>query len=127
MFPHTQGRDQLKYDVSTLILLSGMKDGLSYISLEISDTEFVAGDSENTMISEKEMKEYLEKYPRVLVCFDSDSPGREAMTRYSKKYNIQPIHLEMEDKKGISLKDVFDCRASCGHDALKNKFISLLK
>lgn len=122
VFPHTQGKDQLKYDVSTLILLSGMKDGLSFTSLEIPDTEFVAGDSENTMIPDAEMKGYLEKYPRVLVCFDEDDAGKQAMERYVEKYSkVKPIYTN------FGVKDIFDAVDKYKREKVKETMITLLK
>ena len=122
VFPHTQGRDQLKYDVSTLILMSGMKDGLSYTSLEIPDTEFIAGDSENTMIPDAEMRGYLEKYPRVAICFDEDSAGKAAMERYVHKYKkIVPLYTN------FGVKDIFDANAKYKKDKTRNELIRLLK
>lgn len=122
VFPHTSGRDQLKYNVSTLMLFSGLKDGASFTSLEIPDTEFIAGDSENTMIPEIEMKEYLGKYERVFVCFDEDSAGRAATEKYVKKYSdLRPLYTN------FGVKDVFDAVTKYKAEKVKTEFIKLLK
>jgi hypothetical protein len=122
VFPYTQGRDQLKYNVSTLIVFSGMKDGAAFTSLEIPDTEFIAGDSENTMIPEIEMKEYLGKYERVFICFDEDAAGRAATVKYVEKYPIiKPLYTN------FGVKDVFDSVVKYKPEKVRSEFIKLLQ
>lgn len=118
---YVQGSNQLKYDVGTLVLLSGLKDGLSFSALGIEDTEFVAPDSENTMIPDSEITKYLNKYKKVLVCFDEDTPGKEAMERYTKKYPaIKPMYTN------FGVKDIFDAVSKLGTDKVKNGLLKLL-
>ena len=50
------------------------------------DMDVIAPDSENTLIPKEQMLEYIKKYKKVIVLFDYDSAGIEAMEKYQITY-----------------------------------------
>ncbi len=121
ILPYLQGSDQLKYEADTLLILSGLKDALSFLSLGIENVEVVAPDSENVMINETEMKKYLEKYKHVKVLFDEDKVGIEAGLRYAAKYRIPVVETNFK------VKDVFDAVEKYKQETVRTELVNLLK
>jgi hypothetical protein len=85
---YTQGMDQLQYDSKYLLIVSSLKDLMSFKKLGIGNIECIAPDSENTMIGESVINKLREKYSKIIVLFDNDEPGIKAAQRYQDKYNI---------------------------------------
>jgi hypothetical protein len=117
---YTQGMDQLKYDSKYLLIVSSLKDLMSFKKLGIGNIECIAPDSENTMIGESVIGRFQEKYSKILVLFDNDEPGVKAAQRYTDKYGINSIILDMS-------KDLSDSVKDHGIEAVRDKLLSLLK
>jgi 5S rRNA maturation endonuclease (ribonuclease M5) len=117
---YTQGMDQLQYDSKYLLIVSSLKDLLSFKKLGIGNIECIAPDSENTMIGESVINRLREKYAKIIVLFDNDEPGIKAAQRYQDKYNIPHVILDMS-------KDLSDSVKDHGIEAVRDKLLSLLK
>ena len=117
---YTQGMDQLKYDSKYLLIVSSLKDLMSFKKLGIGNIECIAPDSENTMIGESIISKLQEKYSKIIVLFDNDEPGIKAAQRYTDKYGIKAINLEMS-------KDLSDSVKDHGIEIVRDKLLSLLK
>lgn len=117
---YTQGMDQLKYDSKYLLIVSSLKDLMSFKKLGIGNIECIAPDSENTMIGESVISKLQEKYSKIIVLFDNDEPGIKAALRYHDKYGIRSINLDMS-------KDLSDSVKDHGIEAVRDKLLILLK
>jgi 5S rRNA maturation endonuclease (ribonuclease M5) len=117
---YTQGMDQLKYDSKYLLIVSSLKDLMSFRRLGIGNIECIAPDSENTMIGESTIKSLSKRYNSIIVLFDNDEPGLKAAKRYQDKYGINFINLDMS-------KDLSDSVKDHGIEAVRDKLLSLLK
>jgi 5S rRNA maturation endonuclease (ribonuclease M5) len=117
---YTQGMDQLKYDSKYLLIVSSLKDLMSFRRLGIGNIECIAPDSENTMIGESIIKSLSKRYNSIIVLFDNDEPGLKAAKRYQDKYGIKSINLDMS-------KDLSDSVKDHGVEAVRDKLLSLLK
>lgn len=117
---YTQGMDQLKYDSKYLLIVSSLKDLMSFKKLGIGNIECIAPDSENTMIGESVIGKLQEKYSKILVLFDNDEPGFKAAQRYTDKYGIPSITLDMS-------KDLSDSVKDHGIEAVRDQLLILLK
>lgn len=101
---HLQGYDQLS-GKPNLMIVSSLKDLMSIKSLKLPDYDYVAPDSENSMISKQYMEEFLTNYSHVHVLLDNDEAGVKAMQRYEKQYNLTGFTLEMSKDIADSVKD----------------------
>ena len=117
---YTQGMDQLKYDSKYLLIVSSLKDLMSFKKLGIGNIECIAPDSENTMIGESTVSVLSKRYNSIIVLFDNDEPGIKAAQRYTDKYGIRSINLDMS-------KDLSDSVKDHGIEAVRDKLLSLLK
>ena len=117
---YTQGMDQLQYDSKYLLIVSSLKDLMSFKKLGIGNVECIAPDSENTMIGESVINKLREKYSKIIVLFDNDEPGIKAAQRYQDKYNIPHVILDMS-------KDLSDSVRDHGIEPVRDKLLSLLK
>jgi 5S rRNA maturation endonuclease (ribonuclease M5) len=117
---YTQGMDQLQYDSKYLLIVSSLKDLLSFKKLGIGNIECIAPDSENTMIGESVINKLREKYSKIIVLFDNDEPGIKAAQRYQDKYSIPHVILDMS-------KDLSDSVKDHGIEAVRDKLLFLLK
>jgi DNA primase len=117
---YIQGMDQLKYNSKYLLITSSLKDLMCFNKLGINNIEVIAPDSENTMIGERAMSEFMRSYQKIIVLFDNDDPGIKAAERYKMKYGFNYIILPME-------KDLSDSVKVHGIDKVKETLFSLLK
>lgn len=116
---HLQGVEQLTYEKPNLVILSSLKDLMSFEQLAFKTIECIAPDSENTMIPDAMMWDLIKKYDTVTTIFDNDEAGKKAIVKYQEKYGIQGFALDLE-------KDVSDSIAKHGKDFVKNELIPLL-
>jgi len=100
---YIQGEDQLIND-SKLLIVSSLKDVMSIKSLGLK-LDIIAADSENTMLPESKIKEYIEKYKHITVLFDNDTQGIKAMKVYKDKYNFPCILLNLSKDPSDSIRD----------------------
>lgn len=117
---YTQGMDQLQYDSKYLLIVSSLKDLMSFKKLGIGNIECIAPDSENTMIGESIMGNLSKRYNSIIVLFDNDEPGVKAAQRYTDKYGIRSINLDLS-------KDLSDSVKDHGIEAVRDKLLILLK
>jgi len=101
---YVQGWDQLQ-NRKHLLITSSLKDVMSIKSLKL-DLDVIAPDSENTMIKKDVMEELRNKYEKIIVMFDFDQAGIEAMQKYKEKYPfIEITVLPMSKDVSDSIKD----------------------
>jgi hypothetical protein len=88
-----------------LLITSSLKDVMSIKSLKLS-LDVIAPDSENTMLKPSVMEELRNKYSKIIVMFDFDEAGVEAMKKYKEKYPfIEITVLPMSKDPSDSIKD----------------------
>lgn len=115
---YIQGMDQLKFDKPHLVITSSLKDGMCLKKLKYP-VEFIAPDSEGSVIRE-EVITYLKSKYKVITCmFDNDTAGMKAMERYQELYQLPCILLPME-------KDLSDSVKKHGQKAVKQILTPLL-
>jgi hypothetical protein len=114
-----QGIEQLTYSKPNLVILSSLKDLMSFEQFNFKTIECIAPDSENSMIPESTMWDLISKYESVTVLFDNDDAGNKAIDRYSKRYGINGFSLDLE-------KDVSDSVAKYGKEHVKTELVPLL-
>jgi len=101
---YIQGWDQLQ-NRKHLVITSSLKDVMSIKSLKL-DIDVIAPDSENTMLKQDVMEELRDKYEKIIVMFDFDQAGIEAMQKYKEKYPfIEITVLPMSKDVSDSIKD----------------------
>lgn len=116
---HIQGLDQLSHGKPNLVIVSSLKDLLSFNALGFKTIECIAPDSENTLIPDATLWELKDKYDTITTLFDNDDAGKKAVDRYNDKYGIQGFTLDLE-------KDVSDSVKKYGKDVVKSYLIPLL-
>jgi len=116
---YIQGLDQLQYKYQILIIVASLKDGMSLLKLGIP-VEFIAPDSEGTILQPEVVKYLKNKYKHVLVMLDNDEAGRKAMERYKEVYKLPTILLPLA-------KDISDSVKEHGKDVTRKTIINLLK
>ena len=99
---YIQGSEQVKGN-EFLVITSSLKDIMSLRSLKLP-LDVVAPDSENTMIRKDIMEDYLERYKRLVVMFDNDEAGIEAMKKYREKYPVELLLLPLSKDISDSMK-----------------------
>lgn len=91
-----QGSEQLSgHDY--LLYLSSLKDIMSAYSFGLR-LDYKAPDSENTLLSEPQVKKDKTSYKKVLVMFDNDEAGVKAANKYKDKFGIQTVFLNYGEK-----------------------------
>lgn len=101
---YIQGSDQLEYIKPNLVILSSLKDGLSFNSLGLP-FEFIAPPSENTILESENMAQLLNRYDKVVVMLDNDESGMRAMLKYNSLYSIEYVNLDLSKDVSDSIKD----------------------
>lgn len=99
---YIQGHEQLEFEGKWLVILASLKDLMAFKKLNMPNIECIAPDSENVMISTKQMEYYRKKYKLISVLFDNDGPGKKSAIKYNKVYNIPYTFFNVE-------KDIADC------------------
>ena len=107
-----QGSNQLKYNCSTLVILSSLKDSMSFDEMNFEDCEVIAPESENIIIDKEVIDWFKFKYKRILILFDNDSAGIKAARKYKEEYDLDPILLTLG-------KDVAECVETFSLDITK--------
>lgn len=101
---YIQGSEQLKYESSSLIICSSLKDIMSLESLGY-DVECIAPGSENSMIPLNFLSACSLKYKNIYTFFDNDDAGHNSMQNYKERYNIPGIYLKMSKDISDSIRD----------------------
>ena len=100
---YIQGSEQLEGH-NILIITSSLKDILSLKSLKLK-VDFIAPDSENTMLSADEINIYKDSYKHILTLLDNDDAGIKAMKKYRELYELSPVLLKLSKDPSDSIKD----------------------
>lgn len=101
---YLQGSDQLTGE-NNLMIVSSLKDLMAIKYLKIPGYDYIAPDSENSMIPKAQMLEFQEKYYNIHVLFDNDEAGQKAMSKYAQQYDVTTFNLEMSKDIADSVKD----------------------
>jgi hypothetical protein len=102
-----------------LLITSSLKDIMSIKSLKLT-IDVIAPDSENTMIKQDMMEELKDKYSKIIVMFDFDEAGVEAMKKYKEKYPFIEIALLPMSK------DISDSIKDYGAKEVRNRLVPIL-
>lgn len=116
---YIQGSDQLTHKKPTLVITSSLKDLMSFKALKFKTIDCIAPDSENSMIPEAAMWNYIKEYETVITIFDNDEAGKKAIDKYNTRFGVTGFVLDLE-------KDISDSVAKYGKDTVKNELIPLL-
>ena len=115
---YVQGYDQLQ-GYSNLLITSSLKDIMSIKSLKLN-IDVIAPDSENTMLKPDVMDALQERFNKIVIMFDNDDAGIEAMKKYKEKYPYVEVAL-------LSMsKDVSDSIKDFGAKEVRNRLIPIL-
>lgn len=99
---YIQGHDQLEFKSKWLMITSSLKDLMVFKLLGFKNIECIAPDSENTMLTEKQIEFYKKRYELITVLFDNDVAGKESAKKYNQLFNLPVIPFEVE-------KDLAEC------------------
>lgn len=99
---YIHGVDQLTYTKPYLCICSSLKDALTFLKLGFSNIEVIAPESENTIISIKNITTLKSKYKAICTLLDNDRAGLNAMDKYVEQFGIAGVHLQFE-------KDLAEC------------------
>jgi len=111
--------DEQRQGNKWLIITSSLKDIMSLRSLKLT-MDYVAPDSENSMIKRSDIENYLSIYKKVLIMFDNDEAGIKSMIRYKEEYpDLDYILLPMS-------KDVSDSVKDYGAKEVRNRLVPLI-
>lgn len=103
---YIQGTEQIKPENKNLIITSSLKDVMSIKSLKLSNINVIAADSENSMICSGDIECWENEYENIIVLFDNDNAGIEAMKKYKEKYSfIKTALLPLSKDVSDSIKD----------------------
>ena len=101
---HIQGLDQLKYDKPYLIICSSLKDAMTLRHFSYN-AEYIAPDSENTLIKPYIIENLQKKYKKIVALFDNDKAGKEAIKKYKLTYNIFGCHIDISKDPADAVRD----------------------
>lgn len=115
---YVQGMDQVS-DSKSLFIASSLKDGMCLKKM-FPAFDFIAPDSENTMIRKETLSQIISNYETVYVIFDNDEAGKIATEKYVSNFpSIKPIYFELD-------KDVADAIKSHGIRHVHDELLKLL-
>ena len=89
-----QGSEQL-FRKDNLVIVSSLKDGMALRSLGLR-LDFVAPNSENTMLSDLFILDLKARYKQIAVILDSDTIGTMYMNKYRDLYNLPFVFIPEE-------------------------------
>jgi 5S rRNA maturation endonuclease (ribonuclease M5) len=115
---YIQGWDQLQ-NHENILITSSLKDVMSIKSLKLN-IDVISPDSENTMLKQDVMEDLKDRYNKIIVMFDYDEAGVEAMKKYKEKYPfIEITVLPMS-------KDVSDSIKDSGANEVRTRLVPIL-
>ena len=100
---YVQGSDQCNR-TDTCIIASSLKDILALKTIGIR-ADFVAPDSENTILSKSVVNQLKKRYTDVITIFDNDTAGIKAMMKYKELYKLRFCYLPYEKDPAEILKN----------------------
>jgi hypothetical protein len=113
------GTCQLTYKTDYLLIMSSLKDMMSFKSLNIGNIECVAPNSETSFIRLGYINAYKVHYKKIGVLFDNDLAGINGSKSYKNYYNIEYLNLPLS-------KDVSDSVRDYGIEKVKEIIIPIL-
>jgi hypothetical protein len=117
---HIQGVEQCKPPYKHLIITSSLKDAMSLKSLKLSNINVIAAASENSMLPSSDIECWQNEYQNIILIFDNDNPGIEAMKKYQEKYSfIKTALLPLS-------KDISDSIRDCGAKKVRDYIVPIL-
>jgi DNA primase len=93
---------------------------MAFKLLGFKNIECIAPDSENTMLTPKQIEYYKKRYELITVLFDNDVAGKESAKKYNQLYNLPIVSFEVE-------KDLAECIKQHGVDNTKVFLKPILK
>lgn len=102
---YVMGYEQLTFKSPYLLILSSLKDIMAFNMMKIKGVECIAPDSENTLITPKQMDWLKKKYKKVITLFDNDEAGILGMERYNKAYDLPGILVKLENDMAENVKE----------------------
>jgi 5S rRNA maturation endonuclease (ribonuclease M5) len=100
---YLQGLDQnVKHDF--MIICSSLKDILSLKSLGVK-ANFIAPESENTILSDKQIETIKNNHKAVITIFDNDDAGIRMMKTYQELFNIPFAYIPLSKDISDSIKN----------------------
>lgn len=100
---YIQGMDQIAFKQPLLIIASSLKDGMALMKLGYP-MEFIAPDSEGSMLRPEIVKNLKAQYKKIVCIFDNDTAGITAMQRYKEAYDLPYVLLPLEKDVSDSIK-----------------------
>ncbi|NCD06162.1 MAG: hypothetical protein EOL97_08590 [Spirochaetia bacterium] len=100
---YVQGLDQCNRN-DLCIIASSLKDILALKTIGIR-ADFVAPDSENTILTKSVINTLKRRYIDVITIFDNDTPGINAMKKYKDLYKLRFCYLPYEKDPAEILKN----------------------
>lgn len=87
-------------------IISSLKDIMALKTIGIK-ADMYAPDSENTMLSNYMINKFINNYGKdnILVIFDNDKPGIEAMKKYNEMYGLKYCYIPYEKDPALILKN----------------------
>lgn len=112
-----QGMEQCREEPN-LMIVSSLKDLMSIRSLKLPGYDYIAPDSENSMLPKSTMEDLQSKYHNIHIILDNDEAGRKAMLKYKETYDVETFNLDMS-------KDIADSVRDHGARAVRQELIAL--
>jgi hypothetical protein len=101
---YVQGSEQLS-NSSKLVIVSSLKDGMCLKKM-YPEIDFLAPDSENTMIKKEYLDDVSKNYKKCYILFDNDEAGNRATLKYINQFSyLEPLYLQLSKDISDSVMD----------------------
>jgi hypothetical protein len=101
---YVQGSEQLS-NSSKLVIVSSLKDGMCLKKM-YPEIDFLAPDSENTMIKKEYLDDVSKNYEKCYILFDNDEAGNRATLKYINQFSyLEPLYLQLSKDISDSVMD----------------------
>lgn len=101
---YVQGSEQLS-NSSKLVIVSSLKDGMCLKKM-YPEIDFLAPDSENTMIKKEYLDDISKSYEKCYILFDNDEAGNRATLKYLDQFRyLEPLYLQLSKDISDSVMD----------------------
>lgn len=118
-----QGWEQLRNDNDLVIITKSMKDVMVLYKLGYNA---IAPQSENSAIPKKIVDNLKERFNKIVIFFDNDTPGIEAAEKLSVKYQIPYTYLPIDMYLLYKVKDISDVVKELGVNVAEKKMKEIL-
>ena len=101
---YVQGSEQLS-NSSKLVIVSSLKDGMCLKKM-YPEIDFLAPDSENTIIKKEYLDDVSKNYEKCYILFDNDEAGNRATLKYINQFSyLEPLYLQLSKDISDSVMD----------------------